>query len=119
MSCYLHFIPEFVLCTNSSLFWFRIANKLSEFRNYLSINIYIHQNHSLCNNLSALISRFQDPAMLSISPVYTFHLYPHSNLSVGTFFQQLPESIYDCRFCMVHINQLTFSFLYHSIKSRR
>lgn len=35
MSGYLHFIPEFVLCTNSSLFWFRIANELSEFRNYL------------------------------------------------------------------------------------
>lgn len=38
MSGYLHFIPEFVLCTNSSLFWFRIANKLSEFRNYLGYN---------------------------------------------------------------------------------
>lgn len=37
MSGYLHFIPEFVLCTNSSLFWFRIANKLSEFRNYLNV----------------------------------------------------------------------------------
>ena len=37
MSGYLHFIPEFVLCTNSSLFWFRIANELSEFRNYLFV----------------------------------------------------------------------------------
>ena len=40
MSGYLHFIPEFVLCTNSSLFWFRIANELSEFRNYLSVLFY-------------------------------------------------------------------------------
>ena len=39
MSGYLHFIPEFVLCTNSSLFWFRIANELSEFRNYLNDKI--------------------------------------------------------------------------------
>ena len=41
MSGYLHFIPEFVLCTNSSLFWFRIANKLSEFRNYLFVTLHI------------------------------------------------------------------------------
>ena len=37
MSGYPFFIPGFVLCTNSSLFWFKIANKLSEFRNYLFI----------------------------------------------------------------------------------
>lgn len=36
---YPHFIPEFVQSTNSSLFWFKIANELSEFRNYLS---YLH-----------------------------------------------------------------------------
>ena len=35
MSGYTFFIPEFVLCTNSSLFWFKIANELSEFRNHL------------------------------------------------------------------------------------
>ena len=35
MSGYPLFFPEFVLCTNSSLFWFKIANELSEFRNYL------------------------------------------------------------------------------------
>ena len=40
MSGYPHFIPEFVLCTNSSLFWFRIANELSKFRNYLITNIW-------------------------------------------------------------------------------
>lgn len=34
---YPHFIPEFVQSTNSSLFWFKIANELSEFRNYLNI----------------------------------------------------------------------------------
>lgn len=38
MSGYPFFIPEFVLCTNSSLFWFKIANELREFRNYLMIN---------------------------------------------------------------------------------
>lgn len=32
-----------------------------------------------------------------------FYNIPYSNLGVGTFFQQLPESIYDGRFCMVHI----------------
>ena len=37
MSGYPLFFPEFVLCTNSSLFWFKIANELSEFRNYLII----------------------------------------------------------------------------------
>lgn len=37
MPGYPLFIPEFVLCTNSSLFWFKIANELSEFRNYLYI----------------------------------------------------------------------------------
>ena len=31
MSGYPLFIPEFVLCTNSSLFWFKIANELSNF----------------------------------------------------------------------------------------
>ena len=35
MSGYPLFIPEFVLCTNSSLFWYKIANELREFRNYL------------------------------------------------------------------------------------
>ena len=35
MPSYPLFILEFVLCTNSSLFWFRIANELCEFRNYL------------------------------------------------------------------------------------
>ena len=35
MSGYPLFFPEFVFCTNSSLFWFKIANELSEFRNYL------------------------------------------------------------------------------------
>ena len=37
MSSYPHFIPEFVCCTNSSLFFIKIANELSEFRNYLNI----------------------------------------------------------------------------------
>lgn len=41
MSGYPFFIPGFVLCTNSSLFWFKIANKLSKFRNYL-YNVIIH-----------------------------------------------------------------------------
>ena len=35
MCGYPFFIPEFVLFTNSSLFWFKIANERSEFRNYL------------------------------------------------------------------------------------
>ena len=35
ISGYPLFIPEFVLCTNSSLFWFKIANEHREFRNYL------------------------------------------------------------------------------------
>ena len=39
MSGYTFFIPEFVLCTNSSLFWFKIANELSEFRNHLILNL--------------------------------------------------------------------------------
>ena len=44
MSSYPFFIPEFVLCANSSLFSLKIANEPSEFRNYLSINFY--QNYS-------------------------------------------------------------------------
>ena len=41
MSGYPLFIPEFVLCTNSSLFWFKIANELREFRNYLIKDLYL------------------------------------------------------------------------------
>ena len=37
MSSYPFFIPEFVLCANSSLFSFKIANEPSEFHNYLKI----------------------------------------------------------------------------------
>ena len=40
---YPHFIPEFVQSTNSSLFWFKIANELSEFRNYLLLFIVYHR----------------------------------------------------------------------------
>ena len=40
MSSYPFFIPEFVLCANSSLFSFKIANEPSEFRNYLGYNIF-------------------------------------------------------------------------------
>ena len=43
MSSYPFFIPEFVLCANSSLFSFKIANEPSEFRNYLSV-FHIIQN---------------------------------------------------------------------------
>ena len=35
MSDYPFFIPEVVLCANSSLFWFKVANEHREFRNYL------------------------------------------------------------------------------------
>ena len=38
MCGYPFFIPEFVLFTNSSLFWSKIANERSEFRNYLFDN---------------------------------------------------------------------------------
>ena len=41
MSGYPLFIPEFVLCTNSSLFWFKNANEPSEFRNYLVLSISV------------------------------------------------------------------------------
>lgn len=37
MSDYPFFIPEVVLCANSSLFWFKVANEHREFRNYLLI----------------------------------------------------------------------------------
>ena len=43
MSSYPFFIPEFVLCANSSLFSFKIANEPSEFRNYLLYD-FILQN---------------------------------------------------------------------------
>ena len=42
MSSYPFFIPEFVLCANSSLFSFKIANEPSEFRNYLIVIFTIH-----------------------------------------------------------------------------
>lgn len=41
MSDYPFFIPEVVLCANSSLFWFKVANEHREFRNYLIIPILI------------------------------------------------------------------------------
>lgn len=44
MPDYPLFIPEFVLCTNSSSFWFKIANELNEFRNYLHYNILFFVN---------------------------------------------------------------------------
>lgn len=40
MSSYPFFIPEFVLCANSSLFSFKIANEPSEFRNYLLKDLF-------------------------------------------------------------------------------
>ena len=40
MSSYPFFIPGFVLCTNSSLFSFKIANEPSEFRNYLLKDLF-------------------------------------------------------------------------------
>ena len=59
MSSYPHFIPKFVLCTNSSLFWFRIANELSEFRNYLLVTVHGYVFYSLYvvngNNLMQVI----------------------------------------------------------------
>ena len=50
MSGYPLFIPEFVLCTNSSLFWFKNANEPSEFRNYLYIIEIISQKHKIFLN---------------------------------------------------------------------
>ncbi len=47
MSDYPFFIPEVVLCANSSLFWFKVANEHREFRNYLILtNIF---NYFVCN----------------------------------------------------------------------
>ncbi len=39
-STYSLFIPGFVLCTNPFLFRIKIANELSEFRNYLTCRYY-------------------------------------------------------------------------------
>ena len=57
MSHYPHFIPEFVPCTNSSLFLIKIANELIEFRNYLMIFSYIfikkiNKFHCIRNDIS-------------------------------------------------------------------
>lgn len=49
MSGYPLFIPEFVLCTNSSLFWFKNANEPSEFRNYLSLFTIINHRSVFYN----------------------------------------------------------------------
>ena len=57
MSGYPLFIPEFVLCTNSSLFWFKIENELREFRNYLIILIlfFAYQLINIIENFAAII----------------------------------------------------------------
>ena len=75
MSGYPFFIPGFVLCTNSSLFWFKIANKLSEFRNYLYIIEIISQKHKIF--LNSMASTYV--------PIVTVHSYlvPPSNLPLA------------------------------------
>ena len=62
MSSYPFFIPGFVLCTNSSLFSFKIANEPSEFRNYLlSYNMnmaFIPILSPQDNNIHTMITKY-------------------------------------------------------------
>ena len=60
MSSYPLFIPEFVLCANSSLYSFKIANEPSEFRNYLSYIILFLDMSTTTSSIPTLtgISRF-------------------------------------------------------------
>ena len=63
MSGYPLFILEFVLCTNSSWFWFRIANELCEFRNYLFYACKSSQSASSlvsCTKNALALSRILD-----------------------------------------------------------
>ena len=59
MSGYPLFIPEFVLCTNSSLFWFKNANEPSEFRNYLSSSFLRNQSPFVAAVFELLVVGFQ------------------------------------------------------------
>lgn len=51
MPGYPLFIPEFVQSTNSSLFWFKIVNELSEFRNYLISHITLSLKNPAASRL--------------------------------------------------------------------
>ena len=55
MSDYPFFIPEVVLCANSSLFWFKVANEHREFRNYLMNYTY---KNKLIISYYKIITRF-------------------------------------------------------------
>lgn len=44
-----HFIPKSVFCTYTSLFWFKIANKLCGFRYYINISFYIDTQSLILN----------------------------------------------------------------------
>lgn len=62
MSSYPFFIPEFVLCANSSLFSFKIANEPSEFRNYLS---YVNDKGG---ELSTILHEEWEDFMYGVTP---------------------------------------------------
>ena len=76
MSGYPFFIPGFVLCTNSSLFWFKIANKLSEFRNYLICIAFTKNKRNYDGQYSCHQKNPENilyPLMLYIILSYIFH----------------------------------------------
>ena len=68
MSGYPLFFPEFGLCTNSSLFWFKIANELSEFRNYLFHNSFMKSYFVSEGYLYGITSLLLHDAIYSIIP---------------------------------------------------
>ena len=63
MSDYPFFIPEVVLCANSSLFWFKVANEHREFRNYLIVHHIITDN-IWCMNLYTILRTFHQFSQL-------------------------------------------------------
>ena len=92
MSSYPFFIPEFVLCTNSSLFSFKIANEPSEFRNYLvkvnSSRSILKAEITLCHCIPHLFQtekrrkpHFYDSRLFTCSVQY----FPLASQSFWTF----------------------------------
>ena len=98
MSGYPFFIPKFVLCANSSLFCFKIANEHREFRNYLFFSTlytkyyclsFVYRKRSKEQHIIKVT--FCIPLAACLTMEADFHRNPHhGHPCVGGF---LPEDI--------------------------
>lgn len=69
-STYSLFIPGFVLCTNPFLFRIKIANELSEFRNYL-LQTYYTRREIMKKNRDHIPEKNHLP-LYGVGPIYVY-----------------------------------------------